>query len=232
MITSQNRQLPLSLDLMAGQNLSNWLNRACRKTSPVRAEVEYMPAYIRWVNSRKDGDCPPVARLLFARQFTCHVSRVGAGRKAYLELMGRSHLDNAAWFLVVLSRSGNLVRMRECPRCEQWFYAEKGKRKSCSDACRSAYFAAHKGKERAALHNRKWRIKNFHLDTVDKRIRDLQAHRRPLTESETFRLGRARVRRDSLKNELREIEGKLVTGRSGFLEHRTEKQGKVAQSSP
>lgn len=202
MNTSPNHQLPLALDLMAGQQLAEWINRCKAGNSSTGPEVE---AFIRWANSGRRGDCPDAARPLFASPFTGHVSLVGNR----LEIMGRGHRDVAIWCLVVLSRSGSLNRMRECPRCQRWFFAENLKSKFCSPACRSAHFAAHQGSERAALVNRRWRINEVHLPTVRDRINRLRSLHRPATKAEKQRLERAMKRQVALKKELRGIESKL-----------------------
>ncbi|MGH9445754.1 MAG: hypothetical protein ACRD3O_08520, partial [Terriglobia bacterium] len=146
-----------------------------------------------------------IARQLFSRQFVGHVSRVGTG----LEVMGLGHRDSAVWCLIALTRSGSLDRMRDCPHCGRWFFAENRKSKFCLPAHRSAYFAAHAGRERAALINRQWRIENVHLPTVNERIAKLETIKRQHTKGENIRLENARHRRESLRQELRQIKTKL-----------------------
>jgi hypothetical protein len=196
------RQLHLSLDLNVGRALADYLNRHEAGGNP-DSEIA---AYVRWANGAKRGGLPSAVRGLFTRPFSGQVSRSTLG----LEILGRAHADNALWSVSVLERSGSLERIRECPQCGKWFYAGNKKTRFSSPACRSAYFAAHSGKERAKLINRKWRIVNLHCPNVRKHVTKLEGLKRPRTKSETVTLERGRSRLDALERELRQINLKLA----------------------
>lgn len=186
---------------MAGNGLAEWLNRNSAAKTVLGPAVE---AYVRWWKGGHRRNRPRGADALFSRPFAGTVSRTAYG----LDIIGRGHDDIAIWYVVVLSRSEGLSRMRECRNCGKWFFARNRKSKYHDDACRSAYDATHNGKERAAFNNRKWRIEKLYLPDLSKRIARLENLDHP-TRQQVDRLERVRKRLDNLEKELLEINRKL-----------------------
>ena len=184
-----------------GQSLADWLNLREPKDRAVRVAIA---SCIRFLNAGKKGDWPEAARPLFARRVRGRLRHV-----AGLELVGADNVDGEILRLVRLAQSDNLCRMRECRHCGRWFFAGKNlRRRSCSQACRAAWFAAHRGRQRAAFNNRKWRIENVLLRAVKERIGKLQS-----LNANKMRLERNRKRQFRLEKELEKIKAQLDAGK-------------------
>ena len=112
-----------------GHALAAWLNLRRKGVAPAQAAIA---AYLRFENSGRKGAFPDAARLLFTRPAQ------GRLRRGYrsLELAPFGDLDDAIFRLLDLSRAGKLTRVRECPECLEWFFAENLKQLFCSDNCR------------------------------------------------------------------------------------------------
>jgi hypothetical protein len=155
MKSSNHRKLHAGLD---GHALAAWLNLRRKGIAPAQAAVA---AYLRFENSGRKGAFPDAARLLFTRP--------AQGRLRHclgsLDFAPFGDLDDAIFRLRDLSQAGKLTRMRECPECLKWFFAENLKQLFCSDNCRvKAWQKKPAGRKARADYMRRYR------ETLKKRL--------------------------------------------------------------
>jgi hypothetical protein len=184
----------------AGYSLADWLNLEKRKVTPDQASVS---SYIRWAKLRR-GAMPEAAGKLFIKPIQERLRHVPRYR---LDLEGATNRDINLRKLVEISRAGLIDRMRECPRCRDWYFATDPRQKFCGPECRSGFFGSHAGRERAALRNRLWRIERAHMPAVGERIAKLR--KLPASKAVARRLDVAQQRQAALLGEWQEITAKL-----------------------
>jgi hypothetical protein len=183
-----------SLAYSAGLSLANYLNE-----HPDPA----IETYIRWAKAKRRPQ-PEAARALFTKPIK---ARLRHAPRRVLDIEGVANRDSLLLKLVDVSRWRLLHRMRECPKCQKWYFAEDDKQKFCGPNCRAAHFATHAGRERAGLRNRLWRIEKVLLPAVNKRIEKLAVL--PRSKSVDARYNKAALRQADLAGEQEEIRAKL-----------------------
>lgn len=200
----------LDFNRMAGNTLADYLNRwtANIKDHPWPADQAAVRDYVRWAKHGRRADHKAAARPLAGFPFKGHINVL----QTRLDFVPRHHLDAALWCLVELSRAGELRRMRECSKCGKWFYAKSTKSLFCSTNCKAAHWAAHQGRKRCALQNRKWRIQNFNLPNTRLRIQkleELKGRGGSLAKPKADRLSELRKIQKKLERELSRLSKEL-----------------------
>jgi len=113
---------------LSAQSLVDWLNGG---GSQEQSTQEAIAAYIRWRNAGKPGSRPMVARRIFVEAVSARLREAPE-----LDLAPYRNRDFGVLRLVEADRNGLLSRLRECPGCSLWFFADNAKRMFCSVACR------------------------------------------------------------------------------------------------
>jgi hypothetical protein len=205
------------LPIVSGRDLADWLNS---QDPEIKEAQRTIADYLRWLNSGRRGSFPHAERSLFIKPIRAKVSvpirvkvRPLPGSAGVLEIIPFGKTDHGWVKLAEVSRAGLLNRVRECPRCRRWFFAADLRKDYCGDNCRGAFFAAHAGKEKAALRNRKWRIENIYLPVAEERIKKLGLL--TPTKSVAARLERARNRYRALEEEYIDLKEKLQKTKEG-----------------
>lgn len=190
------------LHVLSGHSLAAWLNEKKPEISNAQSVIAAS------VRGLRPG-APPVRDALTTRLVRARARVYTKSGAIHFDLVGFSDWDYAVLLLRDICQAGALDRLRECPHCKIWFFAEDWRQKFSGPSCRSNWFTAHNGRERAALHNRRWRINNVHLPAVENRISRLESLKRAPTKAECVRLERARRRQERLQRELRQLEARL-----------------------
>ncbi|MHB2006832.1 MAG: hypothetical protein ACYCOX_02160 [Acidobacteriaceae bacterium] len=188
----------------SGHSLAEWLNDTDHE-HPARAAVV---AAIHGLSTGK-GALSAAAMELLQQPVQGRV-RVIDG---VLDMAGHDDRAHAIFLLRDVTAAGTIGRLRECPWCGKWFFADNLKKQMCSDSCRSsAWASAHQDdagiKASAQLRNRMWKLQNERLPGIQERIARYRTIQRELTKAEAAGLERAIQRQRAVKSELRKLKVK------------------------
>jgi hypothetical protein len=178
-----------ALQKMSGRSLAEWLNES-RGDEGRQA----MAQAIRYMQGSPSKEPPPKDAAMY---FAAPLSMFTRIRDGKLDLYPDGDRSYAIFHFWRAYTAGLLGRLRQCPRprCQKWFYAVRSDRQWCEMHRRIT--------QRAILRERIWRIENYNLKTVEKRIAQYRASQRPLTKAERERLEQAVQRKKGLLAELK-----------------------------
>jgi hypothetical protein len=109
--------------------------------------------------------------------------------------------------IVTLYLSGGFARLRNCPRCRRFVFADRGNRRYCSDSCRNLKWQITTGRKSHRRSYRKWWLKAVGLPAVEGKLRDI-AKDRPLSKLEEARKQRYLAKRARYLKEAARLEKK------------------------
>jgi hypothetical protein len=155
--------------VLSAHSLIDWLNVRKPRIRSIQIAVA---EYIRSLHSDRQRPLPAAARSLFVGPIQVRLRNIP---NKGLDLVGFADRDYAALLLHDLSISGLLGRIRECPGCGRWFFAENEKQKVCSDTCRvKCWQKTPVGRAKRAAYMRDWRATN-------RKLWEAKQHSRKLT---------------------------------------------------
>ena len=177
-----------ALQKSSGPLLAEWLTKStdARGRQAVAEAIHYM-------QGNPSKELPPKDAAMYFAAPLSMFTRIGDGK---LDLYPNGDRSYAIFHFWRAYTAGLLGRLRQCPRCQEWFYAARSNREWCVRHRRIT--------ERAMLRERCWRIANFNLPTLKNRIARYRAIQRPLTKAERERLEQAVQRKKGLLAELKE----------------------------
>lgn len=183
-----------ALQKSSGPLLAEWLN----KSTDARG-CQAVAESIRYMQGNPSKELPPKDAAMY---FAAPLSMFTRIRDGKLDLYPNGDRSYAIFHFWRAYTAGLLGRLRQCPRCQEWFYAARADKEWCGKHRRIT--------PRATLRERIWRIEKINLPKVKERIARYRAIQRPRTKAEGERLEQAIQRKKCLLAELKARKDELV----------------------